>query len=61
MPVDVKTPAEEMFYKLAKAALVAGQEEEQIRVVLAVEESGLGEHVERSTDPLRPLLFEGQA
>jgi hypothetical protein len=49
-----------MFYKLAKSALVADQEEEEIRVVLAVEKSGLGEHVERGADTLRPLLFEGE-
>ena len=60
MPVDVEPPAEEMFHEPAKAALVADQEEEEIRVVLAVEEGGLGEYIEHGPDPLRPFFFKGQ-
>ena len=58
MAVNVKPPAEEMFHKLPNAALVADKEEEEIRIVLAVEEGGLGENVQHGADPLRPLLLE---
>jgi hypothetical protein len=61
LAVHVQAPAEVIFEELPECRLVAPQEEEEIRIVVAIEESGLGEHVQYSANALAAAPVEGEA